>query len=106
MTYRHPELLASVATTLDVLSGGRATLGHRRGLVRPRAPRPGRSSESRPPGAAGPRAVLRLAEVRLDGREPRTDHRPRPGLTAAPVWSGASTTVGRADEAYGAPHHA
>ena len=37
VTYRHPGLLAKIVTTLDVLSGGRAVLGHRRGLVRARA---------------------------------------------------------------------
>ena len=43
MTYRHPGLLAKIVTTLDVLSGGRAVLGHRRRLVRARAPRPRRA---------------------------------------------------------------
>ena len=51
VTYRHPGLLAKIVTTLDVLSGGRALLGHRRGLVRARAPRPRRALP------AGERAV-------------------------------------------------
>ena len=37
VTYRHPGLLAKIVTTLDVLSGGRAVLGHRRGVVRARS---------------------------------------------------------------------
>jgi alkanesulfonate monooxygenase SsuD/methylene tetrahydromethanopterin reductase-like flavin-dependent oxidoreductase (luciferase family) len=28
VTYRHPGLLAKIVTTLDVVSGGRAQLGH------------------------------------------------------------------------------
>ena len=39
VTYRNPAILAKTVTTLDVISGGRAILGHRRGLERGRARR-------------------------------------------------------------------
>ena len=62
VTYRHPGLLAKIVTTLDVLSGGRAVLGHRRGLVRARAPRPRRAvpAASRS-GSSGSRRRCRSA---------------------------------------------
>ena len=51
VTYRNPAMLAKMVTTLDVISGGRAILGHRRGLERIRAQRPTASTSRR--SAAG-----------------------------------------------------
>jgi alkanesulfonate monooxygenase SsuD/methylene tetrahydromethanopterin reductase-like flavin-dependent oxidoreductase (luciferase family) len=40
VVYRHPGILVKTVTTLDVLSGGRAYMGHRRRLVRTRGAGP------------------------------------------------------------------
>ena len=80
VTYRHPGLLAKIVTTLDVLSRGRAMLGHRRRLVRARAPRPRRplpvdhGAVRAPRGDPADRAGRRgTAAAPYDGKHYRLD---------------------------------
>ena len=60
--YRYPGLWVKAATTLDVLSGGRAWLGHRRRLERGRVAR--RSGSRSRPSASGSRCSRRRSRSR------------------------------------------
>ncbi|MBG0566362.1 LLM class flavin-dependent oxidoreductase [Actinoplanes aureus] len=98
-SYRHPAILAKAAATMDIISGGRITLGLGAGWHRREYEAFGLPYESRPRRIRQMQEALRCVDALLNGAGPATVNgeffrldqarcEPRPVQSRLPLWVG------------------